>query len=89
MVTGTTQSKRRGHRIETSLIATCCVCGLIRGKKTHSQEPDQWVTRRTYEQTYGVRLFGSLVTHTYCSGCFADFMQRAKPEKPCSMPGAK
>jgi len=78
---GTTQTKRRALRTETSLIATCCVCGLLRGKKTNSQHPDRWVTRRAYEQTYGVSLVGSLFTHTYCSGCLADFMQRAKPEK--------
>lgn len=88
MNAGTTQTKRRGLRIETSLIAACCVCGLIRVKKTRSQDPDQWVTRRTYEQTYGVSLFGSLFTHTYCSGCHADFMQRAKAERHRAMPEA-
>jgi hypothetical protein len=81
MVTGTTQVKRRGLPIETSLVATCCVCGLIRGKKAHDQDADRWVTKRTYEQTYGVSLFGSPFTHTYCAGCHADFMQRAKPAK--------
>lgn len=86
MIAGTTQTKRRGLRTETSLIATCCVCGLLRSKKTHSQDPDRWVTRRAYEQTYGVSLVGSLFTHTYCSGCHADFMQRAKPEKHSPMP---
>lgn len=70
--------KRRGLPVETSLIATCCVCGLVRARKAFTLDPDRWVTKRTYEKTYGVTLAGSPFTHTYCSGCHTDFMQRVK-----------
>jgi len=70
---------RGGLRVETSLIAKCCVCGLVRARKTFAGDPDRWVTKRAYEQMYGIRLMGTPVTHTYCSGCHMDFMQRVRP----------
>jgi len=71
---------RRGFKhgcpsVETPLIAMCCVCGLVRARK----DTDQWVTKRSYEQMYGIKLVGSPLTHTYCSGCHADFLQRVRP----------
>jgi len=69
---------RGGLRVETSLIAKCCVCGLVRARKTFAGDPDRWVTKRAYEQMYGIRLMGNPVTHTYCSGCHTDFMQRIR-----------
>ena len=69
---------RRALPVETSLTATCCVCGLVRANKALALEPDRWITKRMYEQTYGVKLAGSPLTHTYCSGCHTDFMQRVR-----------
>ena len=71
--------KRRHLAVETSLVAMCCVCGLVRAPKTLTGAPDQWVTKRAYEQMYGNRIVGNPVTHSYCSGCHADFMQRVRP----------
>lgn len=73
------RAKRQKLAAETSVIATCCVCGLLRAKKAVSQEPDRWITKRSYEHTYGVTLAGTRFTHTYCSGCHTDFMQRVRP----------
>lgn len=72
------QGLNRGGQ-PASLIAMCCVCGLVRAGKTVAGEPDRWVTKRAYEQTYGIRLVGNPVTHTYCTGCHTDFMQRVRP----------
>lgn len=72
--------------VEVSLIATCCVCGLVRARKTFAGEPDRWVTKRAYEQLYGVRLLGTPFTHTYCSGCHTDFMQRVKSHRQTLSP---
>ena len=69
---------REGLPVEVSLIAMCCVCGLVRARKTFAEDHDQWVTKRSYEHMYGVRLVGNPVTHTYCSGCHTDFMQRVR-----------
>lgn len=66
---------------ETALIAMCCVCGLVRARKRFAAEPDRWVTSRTYEQKYAVTLLGTPLTHTYCSGCYLDFMQRVRPSQ--------
>lgn len=73
------RAKRQKLPAETSLIATCCVCGLVRAKKAFSQDPDRWITKRSYEHTYGVTLAGTPFTRTYCSGCRTDFMQRVRP----------
>ena len=72
---------RQGLPLETSLIATCCVCGLVRAKKALAHEPDRWITKRMYEITYGFKLGGSPFTHTYCSGCHTDLMQRVRPPR--------
>jgi hypothetical protein len=77
---------RGGLPVEVSLIATCCVCGLVRARKTFAGEADQWVTKRAYEQLYGVRLRGTPFTHTYCSGCHTDFMQRVKSNRQALSP---
>jgi hypothetical protein len=71
---------------EASLIAICCVCGLVRARKTFAGDPDRWVTKRAYEQMYGIRLVGNPVTHTYCLGCHTDFMQRVRPSGPDPFP---
>ena len=67
-----------GVSVGASLIAMCCVCGLVRARKTCTGDPDRWVTKRSYEHMYGMRLLGNPVTHTYCSGCHTDFMQRIR-----------
>ena len=66
-----------GLPTKASLIAMCCVCGLVRARV--AGDPDRWVTKRAYEHMHGVRLVGNPVTHTYCSGCLTDFMQRVRP----------
>ena len=67
---------------ETPLVPTCCVCGLVRAKKTFlALEPDRWITKRMYEMTYGVKLARSPFTYTYCSGCYPDSMQRVRPQR--------
>jgi hypothetical protein len=71
--------KRRRLPAETSLIAMCCVCGLVRARKTSAADSDRWVTKRAYEQMYAVTLIGNSITHTYCSGCYMDFLQRVSP----------
>ena len=68
-----------GLPVEASLIAMCCVCGLVRARV--AGDPDRWVTKRAYEHMYGVRLVGNPVTHTYCSGCHTDFMQRVRSHR--------
>jgi hypothetical protein len=70
----------------TSLIAMCCVCGLVRARKAFAGDPDRWVTKRAYEDMYGMRLVGNPVTHTYCSGCHTDFMQRVRPRRQTLAP---
>ena len=67
-----------GLPVKASLIAMCCVCGLLRARKTVAGEPDRWITKRAYEDRYGVKVVGTPVTHTYCSGCHTDFMQRVR-----------
>ena len=69
-----------GAPISASLVAMCCVCGLVRARKTDG-EPDRWVSKRAYEHMYGVRLVGNPFTHTYCSGCHTDFMQRMRSSR--------
>ena len=79
MATFRQRLNRGGQTVEGSLIAMCCVCGLVRARKTFAGDPDRWVTKRAYEQMYGIRLVGNPVTHTYCLGCHMDFMQRVRP----------
>ena len=77
---------RGGLTQKATLVAMCCVCGLVRARKIVAQDPDRWVTKRAYEQIYGVRLLGNPVTHTYCSGCHRDFMQRVRPSRQTLSP---
>jgi hypothetical protein len=79
MATFRQRLNRGGPPVEASLIAMCCVCGLVRARKTFAGVPDRWVTKRAYEQMYGIKLVGNPVTHTYCFGCHTDFMQRVRP----------
>jgi hypothetical protein len=78
--------KHGGSPAETAFIAICCVCGLVRARKTFIAESDRWITCRAYEQRYGVTLVGSALTHTYCSGCYTDFMQRVRPTRQATAP---
>ena len=64
---------------DTALIPVCSMCGLIREKTGPSQKQERWVTKRTYLKTHGVSLADGHLTHTYCPGCFTDFMERVKP----------
>jgi hypothetical protein len=64
---------------KTSLTPICCVCGLIRDKHEDTLDPERWVTKRTYVKTHGVHLAECHFTHTYCTGCFTDLMQRVRP----------
>jgi len=75
------QGINRGGPAPASLIAMCCVCGLVRARKTVDGEPDRWVSKRAYEHMYKVRLLGNPFTHTYCSGCHTDFMQRVRSSR--------
>jgi hypothetical protein len=58
MATFRQRLNRGGPPVEASLIAMCCVCGLVRARKTFAGDPDRWVTKRAYEQMYGIRLVG-------------------------------
>jgi hypothetical protein len=81
------QGLNRGRLpVDVSLIAMCCVCGLVRARKTVPGDPDRWVTKRAYEQMSGVRLVANPVSHTYCSGCHRDFMQRVRPSRQTLTP---
>ena len=78
--------KYGGSPVEAAPIAICCVCGLVRARKTFTAESERWITCRAYEHRYGVTLVGSALTHTYCSGCYTDFMQRVRPTRQATAP---
>ena len=78
--------KYAGSSAEPALIAVCCVCGLVRARKTFPSESDRWITCRAYEHRYGVALMSSTLTHTYCSGCYTDFMQRVRHTRQATAP---
>jgi hypothetical protein len=78
--------KHAGSSAEPALIAVCCVCGLVRARKTFTGESDRWITCRAYEHRYGVALMSSTLTHTYCSGCYTDFMQRVRHTPQATAP---
>jgi hypothetical protein len=72
--------KRRTLADKPALIPICSSCGLIRdetGAVAIGQE--HWVTKRTYVKTHGVNLADCDLTHTYCPGCFTDFVERVRP----------
>jgi len=75
-----------GSPVEAAPIAICCVCGLVRARKTFTAESDRWITGRAYEQRYGVTLMRSALTHTYCCGCYTDFMQRVRLTRQATAP---
>ena len=72
-------AKRRAYAEEPSLIPACCSCGLVRNGSNVSGEQEHWVTKRTYLKTHGRSLADCHLTHTYCPGCFTDFMERVRP----------
>lgn len=57
-------------RKETSLLAVCCLCQLIRDETGVPRESAPWVPQRKYHKKHGVNPADCLLTHTYCSGCF-------------------
>ena len=65
-------------RGETSVLPVCCMCGLIRDETGASLDPERWVTQRTYHKTHGLNPADCHLTHTYCPGCFTEFMGRIK-----------
>jgi hypothetical protein len=72
--------KRRPYAKGSALIRVCSVCGLIRDESGVAVEEERWVTKRTYEKTYGMSLAECHLTHTYGPGCFTDFMEeRVRP----------
>jgi hypothetical protein len=62
-------------RIDTPLLAVCCLCRLIRDENGPSLESARWVTQQTYRKTHGVNPACCLQTHTYCPGCFTQVME--------------
>lgn len=57
-------------RKKSSLLAVCCLCGLVRDETGHSLDHERWVTRRAYRRTYGAMPADCVLTHTYCPNCF-------------------
>jgi hypothetical protein len=58
------------------MIPICSMCGLIRDAGGVTLDQERWVTKRTYVKTHGMNLAECHLTHTYCPGCFTDFMER-------------
>jgi hypothetical protein len=71
--------KRRTLAEARSLIPVCSSCGLIRDETGDSFHQERWVTKRTYVKTHGMSVADCHLTHTYCPGCFTDFMERVRP----------
>jgi hypothetical protein len=80
------QSSSMELRREKLRSSVYCVCGLVPARKTFTADSDRWITGQPYEQRYGVTLMGSALTHTYCSGCYMDFMQRVRPTRQATAP---
>ena len=57
-----------------SLLPVCCMCGLVSNASAHSLDHERWVTRRTYQKTYGALPADCVLTHTYCPNCFTQVM---------------
>lgn len=66
---------------ETSLLPVCCLCGLLRDETGASRDNERWVTQRTYRKAHGVNPADCLLTHTYCPGCFTQFMESLHTER--------
>ena len=65
-----------------ALIPICSSCGLIREETGSAIGQEHWVTKRTYVKTHGMNLTDCDLTHTYCPGCFTDFIERVRPSTP-------
>ena len=63
---------------ERTVLAVCCVCGLIRDESESSADRERWVTPETYRQTRGVNPVDYPLTHTYCPGCYIQLMRRIR-----------
>jgi hypothetical protein len=61
-------------RRETTLVPVCCMCGLLRDDTGPSFDDECWVTQRKYRNIHGRNPADCLLTHTYCPGCFTQFM---------------
>ena len=71
--------KRRTLADKPALIPICSSCGLIRDETGDAIDQEHWVTKRMYVKTHGVNLADCDLTHTYCPGCFTDFVERVRP----------
>jgi len=59
-----------------SLLAVCCMCGLVRDETEHALDHERWVKQRTYRNTHGAMPADGVLTHTYCPNCFTQVMDR-------------
>jgi len=71
--------KRRWLANKPALIPICSSCGLIRDENGDAIGQEHWVTKRMYVQKHGVNLVDCDLSHTYCPGCFTDFVERVRP----------
>jgi hypothetical protein len=71
--------KRRTFADKAALIPICSSCGLIRDETGGAIDQERWVTKRMYVKTHGMNLADCNLTHTYCPGCFTDFIERVRP----------
>ena len=76
--------RRRTFAKEPALIPIYSSCGLSRDVCGVAVDHERWVTKRVYVKTHGVNLAACYLTHTYCPGCFKDFMDRLRP-RPSSL----
>lgn len=56
--------------IAPKLLASCCLCGLIRDETGSPSDLARWITQQTYHETHGVNPTDLPLTHTYCPECF-------------------
>ena len=62
---------------ESLLLASCCVCGLIRDDDTRSASSQTtWITLKEYRHAYHVQSKELFFTHTYCPDCLAQIRAR-------------
>ena len=59
---------------QTMILPICCVCGLI--KEETGSVTESWVTKQVFRQTHGIDHSSYRLTHTYCPGCYTQFMNR-------------
>ncbi len=60
------------------LLPVCCICGLIRDETAASPDHRQWVTAQAYRSTHGVNPDEFHLTHTYCSECLTQVLDRVR-----------